>query len=79
MAGLTMSKILPYEFPHKINPILKPEVIDLMIRSKFTGKVITSDKLGAGTDAKVQIWFTDINGKTAGPIVMQEKGRYNFT
>lgn len=47
---------------------------DLSIKTKLRGLVVTSDIKGAGTDAKVQIWITDSQGKTAGPITMQEKG-----
>ena len=34
---------------------------DLSIKTKLSGLVVTSDKLGAATDARVEIWFTDIH------------------
>lgn len=61
------------EVKQEVTPEVIPEV-DTTIKTKFTGHVRTSDRLYAGTDAKVNIWFTDSTGKTAGPITMQEKG-----
>ena len=46
----------------------------LVIKTKFKGIVVTSDILGAGTDANVEIWLTDSTGKTAGPIKITEQG-----
>ena len=57
-------------------PLLKPvepSKVAPEIKSIFDGVVHTSDKLGAGTDARVEIWLTGTNGKTVGPISVQEQ------
>ena len=39
---------------------------------------MTADTRGAGTDAKVTLWVTDINGKVIGPMLVREEGNlYN--
>merc|ERR1712048_688478 len=43
-------------------------------KTRLRGIVKTADKIGAGTDAKVDIWFTDINGQTSPAITMREEG-----
>ena len=40
----------------------------------MVGKVFTADEIGAGTDAKVTIWFTDIKGQCVGPLKIAEVG-----
>ena len=42
------------------NPVVKLKLV-----------AYTSDKLFAGTKAKVSIWLTDTNGKTRGPLLLE--------
>ena len=40
---------------------------------------MTADTRGAGTDAKVTLWVTDVNGKVIGPMLVREEGKlYNI-
>ena len=88
-SGITVDKApivrepLP-EIPDKMEPISQVPVSQEsvsqeprpapVIRTKYRGVVCTGDKMGAGTDAKVSIWVTDVNGKIAGPLAIQEVG-----
>ena len=44
------------------------------IKAKLRGEVVTADTRGAGTDAKVTLWVTDVNGKVIGPMLVREEG-----
>lgn len=41
-------------------------------KTKFEGIIYTADESGAGTDAKVEIWFTDLDGQVVGPLMITE-------
>ena len=45
------------------------------IKAKLRGEVVTADTRGAGTDAKVTLWVTDVNGKVIGPMLVREEGK----
>ena len=79
----------PYSKPvpqPEIKPVVIPEVtngsvapVNPEVKAEFSGIIVTSDKMGAGTDAGVDVWLTDTNGKTVGPITVREDrpGEYN--
>ena len=54
--------------------LIKNGVIKWYFQTKLVGKVFTADEIGAGTDAKVTIWFTDIKGQCVGPLKIAEVG-----
>ena len=60
---------IPKPIPKPEQTLKKPE-----FKTKFKGLVVTADKLGAGTDAKVSIWLTDVNGLVVGPLTIREDG-----
>lgn len=44
----------------------------MKIQTKFEGIIFTADESGAGTDARVEIWFTDNDGQVVGPLMITE-------
>ena len=56
-----------------------PDVFPVdIVKTQFTGFLNTSDILGAGTDAGVELWLTDTHGETVGPIQLREpNGNYD--
>jgi len=43
-----------------------------LCKTKFEGTICTADESGAGTDARVEIWFTDNDGQVVGPLMVTE-------
>ena len=60
--ALAEKPVVPVVAP--VQQSAKPAKVDPAIKSKFSGVVVTGDKLGAGTDARVEIWLTDVNVST---------------
>ena len=53
-----------------VTPAVTPASIKSSIKTKLSGVVSTSDKPFAGTDAGVEIWFTDVNVSLFNPLLV---------